>query len=53
VTLLFLLEEGEPVRAPAWHLQQWLGFGVYALLLLGLVILAWRLARPDAESPKP
>jgi hypothetical protein len=48
-----LLEEGEPVRAAPWHLTQWLGFGVYAVLLLGLIILAWRLARPDPQSPAP
>jgi hypothetical protein len=45
------LEEGEPVRATPWELQQWLGFCVYAVLLAGLVILAWRLARPDPEKP--
>jgi hypothetical protein len=44
------LEEGEPVRAPGWELKQWLGFGVYAVLLIGLIVLAWRLARPDADS---
>jgi hypothetical protein len=45
------LEEGEPVREAAWQLKQWLGFGAYAVLLLGLILLAWRLARPDPEEP--
>jgi hypothetical protein len=46
------LEEGEPVRAAPWQLEQWLGFAVYAVLLVGLVVLAWRLARPDPETPQ-
>jgi hypothetical protein len=50
---LFLLEEGEPVRAAPWELKQWLGFFVYAVLLIGLIVLAWRLARPDPEPPPP
>ena len=49
--MLRALEEGEPVRAPGWELKQWLGFAVYAVLLVGLIVLAWRLARPDPESP--
>jgi hypothetical protein len=48
--LLWLLEEGEPVREAPWQLKQWIGFAVYALLLLGLVILAWRLAKPEAPT---
>ena len=46
-----VLEEGEPVRSPGWELKQWLGFAVYAVLLIGLIVLAWRLARPDPEPP--
>jgi hypothetical protein len=49
---LFLLEEGEPVRAAPWELKQWLGFFVYAVLLIGLIVLAWRMARPDPEQPR-
>jgi hypothetical protein len=46
--LLCILEEGEPVREAPWQLKQWIGFAVYAVLLLGLIILAWRLAKPEA-----
>jgi hypothetical protein len=49
--LLRALEEGDPVHSPPWQLEQWLGFLVYAALLIGLIVLAWRLARPDPESP--
>lgn len=48
----FLLEEGEPVRAAPWQVKQWIGFFVYAALLIGLVVLAWRLARPDPGHPE-
>ena len=51
--IFLLLEEGEPVREAAWQLKQWLGFGVYAILLAGLIILAGRLARPDPAEPGP
>jgi hypothetical protein len=50
-TIRRALEEGEPVRSPSWELKQWLGFLVYAALLIGLIVLAWRLARPDPERP--
>jgi hypothetical protein len=49
--ILCILEEGEPIRTPEWELKQWLGFAVYAVLLIGLIVLAWRLARPDPERP--
>lgn len=45
----FLLEEGEPVKAAPWELKQWIGFLVYAGILVGLIVVAWRLARPDPE----
>ena len=51
--ILAALEEGEPVREAPWALEQWLGFAVYAALLLALIVLAWRLARPDPEAPGP
>ena len=51
LVILRVLEEGEPVREAPWQLKQWLGFGVYAILLLGLIILAWRLARPEPQQP--
>jgi hypothetical protein len=51
--LLRILEEGEPVREAPWQLKQWIGFAVYAVLLLGLIILAWRLAKPEAGTRGP
>jgi hypothetical protein len=51
--ILCLLEEGEPVRAAQWAPRQWIGFLVYAGLLIGLMFLAWRLASPDPEQPAP
>ena len=47
-----LLEEGEPVKSPPWQARQWIGFLVYAGLLIGLMILAWRLAKPDPAQPE-
>jgi hypothetical protein len=49
----FLLEEGEPVREAPWELKQWVGFAIYAVLLAGLIVLAWRLARPDPRQTGP
>jgi hypothetical protein len=46
------LSEGEPVQVPPWEARQWVGFSIYALLLLGLVLLAWRLARPEKDPPE-
>ena len=51
--ILRMLEEGDPVREAPWELKQWLGFLVYGALLIGLVVLAWRLARPDRPDPNP
>ena len=53
LAILRVFEEGEPVREAPWELKQWLGFGVYAILLLGLIILAWRLARPEPDQSAP
>lgn len=48
----FLLEEGEPVKSPPWEAKQWIGFLIYAALLIGLIVLAWRLAKPEAQQPE-
>ena len=38
-----------PAPEPPWEARQWIAFGVYVVLLVALVALAWRLARPEAE----
>ncbi len=45
-----LASDDDLVKPRGWDPKQWVGFSVYAVLLLGLIVLAWRLARPDPDD---
>lgn len=46
--VLALLDD--PTRSPPWEWQQWAGFAIYGVLILGLAYVAWRLAAPSASD---
>jgi hypothetical protein len=47
--LTFLFND-DPTRAAPWDWRQWVGFAIYGLVLLAVIVIAWKLSGTSANE---